>query len=423
MNRREVAPGAFVQAVPGEKFKRCKTTVNLVLPNQRETATALAVLPHLLERRCAAIPNPTALSRKLFALYGAEVQAESYAAGANRVVSIGISGLKNEYALEGEDLATEYLDLLFALLFAPVVEDGAFAAEDVAIETAKQADFLRSEMNDKRSYCIRQARRKLLGTSPLGVESAGYLEDIEKLTPAGLYDTYQTLLRSAAVEVVCCGLDEELVAQKLAGHLAGISRTPQPWAPPQAAVWREGFSHHAEAMDTVQGKLCILLTGPGEVADARTEAVMRLAGALYGGLPTSRLFVNVREKQSLCYYCAASYGNFTGVLSVDSGVDHANAQKASKAILHELNVLQTEPVTEEELVNAKAALTSVFSSAKDNPDALVNWVFSERLRGSNRTLDQTAALAQQVTALEVRDALAAFKPAVEYVITGKGEAQ
>lgn len=418
MKRNQFAPGAFVTGVPGDKFKRSLVAIHLVLASERETATALAVLPHVLERRCEAIPDPIALSRRLFDLYGAELSVESYTAGASRVLTMAISGLKNEFALADEDLTGSYIDLLAGLLFAPKLEEGAFAAEDVEIEKEKQADYLRSEMNDKRGYCLRQARRRLYGDSLLGIESAGYLEEIPAVTPAGLHAAWQDLLRRAQIEVMVCGASPDTAAGALRGWLAKIDRAPE--ALPQRAVVPGGapFAKEEEPMDTSQGKLCIICTG-GSVTDARGEAVMRVANALLGGLPTSRLFVNVREKQSLCYYCASSYAALKGTLTIDSGIDHENAMRAAEAMLQELRVLQAELVSEEEIATARRAIANSFSAGKDSPDALVGWAFNEQLRGSGLTLDEAAVLVEQVSREDVRDALAAFGPAIEYVITKK----
>lgn len=418
MKRIEIAPGAFLTSVPGDKFKRGKIAVHLVVPGKRGDATPLALLPHILDRRCAAVPDAIELSRLLYSLYGADLASESYTAGPSRVVSLGISGLKNQFALAGEDLSARYLDLVCQLLFHPVVEGGAFAAGDVAIEKNKQADYLKSEMNDKRSYCLRQGRRKLYGDSPLGIESPGYLEDIDGLTPQSLYATWQTLLQTAQIEVLVCGMDEDAVAARIAAELAALQRAPLPMADAPPLPKAATFAHYAEPMPTTQGKLCIMGTSHHR-DDARGEAVMRLASALYGGLPTSRLFMNVREKQSLCYYCASSYGFFGGTLTVDSGIDHKNAKRAGEAILQELAAMQKAPVSAEELANAKLYMRGVFSSAKDSPDALMNFAFTEWLKGMHRSLDEMIDLCESVTAGEIQQALARFAPAVEYVITEK----
>lgn len=419
MKRMQIAPGAWLSEVPGDKFKRCRVAVHLVAPGRRESATALALLPHMLERRCEAVPDPTELSRLLFSLYGAELSSESYTAGASRVLALTAGGLKNAYALEGEDLAARYLELLCNLLFAPKLTGGVFDAGDLAIEKEKQAEFLRGELNDKRGYCLRQARRKLYGDSPLGIESSGYLEDIEGISPAGLYAEYQELLRSAQVEVMVCGIPAEAAAEALAPRLAALGRAPLPLAEAPPVPSPAAPQEFREPLETVQGKLA-LMCASGHRDDARGEAVMRLGSALLGGLPTSRLFRNVREKQSLCYYCASSYGFFGGTLSMDSGVDHDKAGLAAKAMLAELAEMQKNPVSAEELAEAKLYMRGVFSAAKDSPDALINWAFTEWLKGTHRGLDEMSALMETVGAGEIRDAMAAFAPAVEYILTEKG---
>lgn len=418
MKRFEIAPGAFLATVPGDKFKRCKIAIHLVVPGKRANATALALLPHVLDRRCAAVPNATQLSRLLYALYGADLASDSYTAGPNRVISLGISGLKSEFALAGEDLAAQYLDLACNLLFHPVLEAGAFAATDVGIEKTKQAEYLQSEMNDKRGYCLRQARRKLYKDSPLGIESSGYLEDIDATTPETLHGAWQALLREAQIEVLVCGMSGDAAAERVARELEGLPRMPLPLADAPPLPLPDALEHFTEPLPTTQGKLCIITTS-AQRDNARGETVMRLASALYGGLPTSRLFMNVREKQSLCYYCSASYGYFSGTLMIDSGVDHKNAARAAEAILKELKDMQQAPVTAKELANAKRYMRSMLSSAKDSPDALMNLAFSEWLMHTDRTLDDMMTACESVTAEEIQDALARYQPSVQYVITDK----
>lgn len=95
MDRIQIAPGAYLTSVPGDKFKRCKIALHFILPGDRKTASDLALLPSILERRCEAIPDPTQLSRHLFNLYGAELSSDSYTIGANRVLTLSVSGLKD----------------------------------------------------------------------------------------------------------------------------------------------------------------------------------------------------------------------------------------------------------------------------------------------------------------------------------------
>lgn len=420
MKRMEIAPGASLSIVPGNKFKRCKITIHLMVPNAKETATEYSLLPNLLTRDCEKIQDPMQLSRYLFDLYGAEFTSESYSLGTTRVITLGVSGLKAEHSMHGEDLEKQYVDLLCELLFHPKLENGTFCADEVEIEKEKQTDFLRSEMNDKRSYCLKQARRKLFKDSPLGVESSGYAEDVSKITSASLYASYQNLLKTAQIEAVVVGMEPEKFTTALGEQLAKIEREPVVLEKNKAAENFAQLETFEEPMDTVQGKLCIMYTS-GRVANAQQMAVMRVANSILGGLATSRLFTNVREKQSLCYYCASSFGGKAGVLTIDSGVDHANCALAAKAIVQEVETMQSELVTQEELKNAKDALTTAFVAGEDSISALENWVFTERVNGTDLSLEEFSALVNSVTPEQVRMAMAGFTPAVQYAIIGKGQ--
>ena len=142
----------------------------------------------------------------------------------------------------------------------------------------------------------------------------------------------------------------------------------------------------SEPVDAVQGKLCLMFTAGTPLAAAQLSA-MRVAVALLGGTTTSRLFVNVREKQSLCYYCAASYSAMTGLLCIDSGIEHENAARAKAAILHELEALRT-----------------------------------ARLRGDGKTPRQVLAEVMAVTQADVHSVLAGLTLSVSYVLTKGGAA-
>ncbi len=418
MNTTPLAPGAELITVPGEKFKNSTVVFNLVLPSERQTATALALLPSVLERRCEAIPSATALNRHLFDLYGASLRSDSFVLGPNRVLSLAVSGIKNDFALQGEDLAAEYLKLACRLLFEPKLADGVFESDDVAIEKGKLTDTLKSEMNNKRTYCLRQARRKLYGTSRLGIESKGYLDEVPSLTPQALHRVYQDFIEKATVYVMLCNVDEAAAKETVAAYLQPLNRQPVAPAKNEVVPQTGTFERYTEAMDTAQGKLCILLAN-GQDPTPQDQVVMRVANAVLGGLPSSRLFINVRELQSLCYYCASSYGAFNSIVSLDSGVDHEDAEKAAAAMLHELEQLQQQPVTEPELHAAHLALKNAYAAAQDNADALLNWAFLEHMRGSELTLSEMGERVGRVTADDVQSALATFTPQVQYLLTGK----
>lgn len=421
MQRKKLTEGVFLSAILADKFKTCRIAIHFLMPSRREDATCAALLPLVLERSCAAWPDMTEFSKKLAGLYGASLSAESTVQGTWRDVSISISGIKDRFALAGESLSAEYARVLFEVAFSPFLVNGAFEEDAVRIEKEKLRQILENEINEKRLYCLRQARRRFFGDSPAGVEKNGYLEELDAVTPKMLIDFYDRMVRTAQIELMVIGADEQAVACQLQSQLDAVQRGCQPLPAFQAMNVLEKPVQASEDMDTVQGKLCLLFT-TGRLLDEEEYAAMRVASAIYGSLPTSRLFMNVREKQSLCYYCAAGFSAINGMLSVDSGIEHANARKAQKAILDELYRLQTELVTEKELEDAKRALEGALAGVEDSLYGIENWYLGGILRGSIQTPEQVACRIAPVTAQRVRQVFSMLHLSVVYLLKKGGVA-
>lgn len=416
MKRENLAPGVFLNTLDAQKFNRCRITIRFQYPACRETATASAVLPLVLERCCADYPDMTLLSRRLAKLYGADLSVDNSTNGANRVLTVSVTGIKDEFALEGEDLTAEYADLVFGVAFRPYLVNGLFDEEAVAIERGKLRQQLQAEVNDKRLYCVRQARRRFFGDSLAGVERDGYLEEVDGVTPQLLTQVYEEMLCRASIEVTAIGAKDETVRRLLLAALEGRKRD---WQAPLPGLFmpRRQPDHQVETMDMVQAKLCLLFTA-GRCTGAQEIAASRLAMALYGGSVTSRLFLNVREKQSLCYYCASSYTSVTGCMMVDSGVEPANARKAEAAILKELAQLCDGPITDEEMEDCRRGLLSSLESVEDSLSGLEGWYFAEIARGGPvSTPAQARAALEQVTKEQVRQVLRQFTLSVSYLLT------
>ena len=415
LERKQLAPGVCITTLDASKFNRCRITLHLRFPAKRESATDAAVLALVLERGYAACPDMTALSRRLAELYGADLGVDLASAGTDRVLSADICGIKDAYALAGENLTAAYADIVFGTIFDPYLVDGAFDPEAVRIETETQARRLEAEFNSKRLYCVRQARRKFYGDTPAGIELGGYPGELVNVTPQSLKAEYDRILSTAYIDVMVQGVDEDRVADMLLKKLDGIRRDPHPFAAPIAMPAEEPRSFE-EPLPTVQGKLCMLFT-PGEPFAPQDLSALRVAVALLGGTPTSRLFQNVREKQSLCYYCAASYTSLTGALCVDSGVEHANAAAARESILKELAALCAGPVEDGELADTKRALKNQLAAVGDTLQGLEGWYFAERMRGADKAPEQVAAEVDAVTADDVRRVLSSFRLSVCYTLT------
>ena len=344
MERTLIAPGVHLSCDPASKFNRCRISIHFAFPAERKTATAHALLPLVMERGYADCPDMTQLTKKLAKLYGADLTVDARPMGCNHNLCVSVTGIKDAFALEGEALTAEYTKIALGAAFHPYFVDGCFDPQAVSIEKQMLKKGLEDEINDKRIYCLHQANREFFGDSPAGVRQEGYLEEVDGLTPAVLTAAYRQMLRTANIELLVLGCDAAQTAairDALLAELACIDRAPLPLVE-NMAMPAIAPVHKTENYDMVQAKLCMLFT-LGQPMQPQQLAAVRLAMALYGGSVTSRLFLNVRERDHLCYYCSSSFQSFTGSMAVNSGVEHADAARAEQAILKELADLCTGP--------------------------------------------------------------------------------
>ena len=427
MKRTEIAPGVHLSWDPAPKFNRCRISLHFAFPAKRETATAHALLPLVMERGYADCPDMTQMTKKLARLYGAALSVDGTMSGQSRVLTVSLSGIRDAFALAGEPLSREYADIAFGTAFEPYRVDGVLDAEAVAIEKEQLRELLEGEINEKRSYCIRQARRRFYGDSPAGIERNGYLDEVDGLTPEQLTAAYREMLRTASIELIVLGCDDAQTAairDALRAELTAIDRAPLPLVENMATPRQEPV-HKTETFDMVQAKLCMLFT-LGQPMQPQQLAAVRLAMALYGGSVTSRLFLNVRERDHLCYYCSASFQSFTGSMAVNSGVEHADAARAEQAILKELADLCDGPITDEELEDCRRGLLSGMNGVEDSLGGMETWYYIEVLRaGANsaapiQTPAQARAALQAVTKEDVRSILRQLTLSVSYLLTKEG---
>jgi predicted Zn-dependent peptidase len=173
-----------------------------------------------------------------------------------------------------------------------------------------------------------------------------------------------------------------------------------------------------DKMEVTQGKLSLGFR-LGEIMLAPNYPALMVFNAVYGGAVTSKLFENVREKLSLCYYASSRVEKHKGVMAVTSGVEFSKFEEAKNEILHQLDLMKQGEISDFELVAARRAVITSIKATLDSPLGLEELCFDYRLAEISITPDEMAALCDSVTREElVRIANSTRLDAV-YYLTGK----
>lgn len=376
-NRTEIAGNIGFSSVIDEKFKTGTLTVRFItgLSGTRAAANALGI--GVLSSSSAEYRSIAEINEKLSSLYGAGLSTFARKRGDIQILGIGASWLNRKYAIDGEDIDSEMLNIFRGCIFEPNASDGEFDAESYTITKRDLLDHIDAELNNKRGYALSRAAEVAFRGEPAEYSCYGSRESAEAVTSAEAYNAYVELLKTAQVEICYIAPEEDpRVIEMFREGFAGIGRA-------SSAVRFRNVSpakaEPAETSDTFDVRQCkMVLTFKSGTDDM---CALKLLSSIYGETPVSKLFMNVREKMSLCYYCACRTVFAKGALMVDSGVERENIEKAKAEILHQLDEIRNGNITDEEIESALLSLDNAHTQVGDTPSSYDSWYFERFCNG------------------------------------------
>ena len=392
-NRTEIAGNIGFSSVIDEKFKTGTLIVRFITGLSGEKAAANALGIGVLSSSNAEYRSIAEINEKLSALYGAGLSTFARKRGDIQILGVAASWLNKKYAIDGEDIDSEMLSIIRGCIFEPNAADGEFDAESYTITKKDLLDHIDAELNNKRGYALSRAAEVAFRGEPAEFSCYGSKESAEAVTSAGAYNAYLELLRTAQVEI--CYIAPEEDSRVLEMFREGFSRVERDSSAVRFRTVSPAKAETSEESDTFDVRQCkMVLTFKTESEDMHA---LKLLSSIFGETPVSKLFMNVREKMSLCYYCACRTVFAKGALMVDSGVERGNIEKARAEILHQLDEIKNGSITDEELESALLSLDNAHTQVGDTPSSYDSWYFERFCNGSIITPEEQMAEYRKVT--------------------------
>ena len=418
----KITPAVNLRAIQTDKFKNAQLSVSLILPADKERSPLTTLLFSVLRRGTEQYPTLQELNRVLDMLYGASLSYRNTFFGDCQVIGFVLETLGARYLPEDEqaDPLKQGLGVIEQMLFHPLKdENGLLRAEAVQSEIENTCDDIRAQINDTRSYARMRLRECMFEGKPYGASLVGKVEQVQAFTPEMLTEHHKRLLQSARIECFYVGSDDPAyVAQLLRDMFANVPMDLLPIPQTQVPQPRAEIQYVTEDMAVAQGKLEIgFYTGiTPEHPDAVAQSVFN---ELFGGSSVSRLFLNLREKKSLCYSCFSSAVAHKGIMTVSCGIHPDNREVAEREIFTQLEKLQQKPVSKTELKMAQKSLINALRQCTDSPAAMQAYWFGRQVfYDSKLTPEQCIARVKAVTAQDVLRAARAVTPDTVYFLNG-----
>lgn len=390
-----------IHVMPTKRFKTYAISLYAGVPLQETTVSQVALAPFVLRRGTVSYPETVQFREQLEQMYGAGFGFDIYKRGDYQIVQFRMDTINDGFVNSPDNLLDKSLSFLGEVLTRPVVENGAFRSTYVQQERENVRKRLEAIVNDKIRYAGERCIEEMFKNEPFRLHPLGQRSDLDAMSQDILYKAYGEWLRNASMDLYVVGDTSLEEVEKLVDRYFSLDRSLADVQYKRADVsttLRE-VQTVVERLDVNQGKLNMGLRTTITYNDAAYASALMYNGIL-GGYPHSKLFVNVREKESLAYYASSRYDGHKGVATIQSGIEMTNYEKAVNIIRQQLDDMRQGSISELEMIQTKAMIRNLLKEIQDSAFEMIAFDFNRQLSGKERAVEQ---LLEQVEAVSVKD--------------------
>lgn len=400
----EIGKNVKLTLIPESKFKTNLISVYIQRKLDRNEVTKNALLPGILKSGCNKYKTLGQLTDREEELYGSYLHAGASKRGESQVLGFSILSVNEKYL--DEKILGQCIEFLNEIINNPLVIDGGFNEEYLNIEKEILKDSIMSIINDKGNYAMKRTNEIMFEDEPYSINGKGYIEDLDNIDRVGLYEHYKEVLKTSPIEIMIEGEFEEtevveLIKEKFQFDRGNIIDIPKEEYYKEVDKVKEV----KETMDIAQGKLVMGYRCNVDYLDEEKYYSLLLGSRILGGGADSKLFINVREKESLCYTIYSTIQKSKSTMMVCSGIEAQNYEKTVNLVKEQVQKLKDGDITESEISNAKIAFINSLNSLNDEIGRISDFYFSQSISKNKSDLDQIKNMINKSTKEDIVEAV------------------
>lgn len=398
----DIKEGIRLHKIKTNKYKTNLMSVFLTSKLSRDDITKKALILTVLRRGTNNLKTQEEISKKLEELYGASFDCGIDKLGDKHVLKFYVESLNEQYLYQKEDILSQSLNILFDIVFNPLLENGAFKQEYIDEEKQNLRIIIEGQKDNKAAYATQRCIEEMYKEKPYGLYKYGYVEDLEKIDSKNLYETYLNLIKTCKIDIFVSGdFDEKTLEEKVKSNQQ-ISKLE-----PRKVEYLDEESESSntqeenvvrENMQISQGKLNI---GLDVLSDSKSA--VSVYNAILGGGANSKLFQNVREKASLAYSAGSIYIKPKSKIIIKTGIEHKNYEKALQIIKEQIDDMKNGKFSDEDIQHAKELIIASFKAMQDEQDSEISFYFGREIQKESKDIDKQIKEVSEVTKQNIVD--------------------
>lgn len=395
-----------IYKINSEKFKSIYFSINFTMPVNKRQISENALLSAVLGKSNKKFKTQKEIQMYLYSLYGANFDIGIEKFGDLYNIEFRGECINKKYLPNNTDVVNEVLEFLYDAIYNPNVLNGAFDEEVVEREKDFILNKIREVKDDKLRYGIRKMEELMCKDEPFSTYVYGDEDDMYKITSSDLYKRYNEVISNSCITFIISGnlLGYEDIEEKVNNIFNNklVSKLNY-----KELIYNQKLNHNQEVVEESQQTTQSVLSYGLRINNPNSNDFYKLSvyNALLGGTPSSKLFQNFREKESLAYTVRSRYYRFKDIIIIYAGIQKENYEKAKLVLENEINKIKDGEISDEEFEASKKSIISDLKEWNDSKIALSKMFISNlfSLKNDSLTLEQMVDKFEKVTKQDIID--------------------
>ncbi len=414
-----------IYKINSEKFKSIYFSINFTMPVNKRQISENALLSAVLGKSNKKFKTQKEIQMYLYSLYGANFDIGIEKFGDLYNIEFRGECINKKYLPNNTDVVNEVLEFLYDAIYNPNVLNGAFDEEVVEREKDFILNKIREVKDDKLRYGIRKMEELMCKDEPFSTYVYGDEDDIYKITSSDLYKRYNEVISNSCITFIISGnlLGYEDIEEKVNNIFNNklVSKLNY-----KELIYNQKLNHIQEVVEESQQTTQSVLSYGLRINNPNSNDFYKLSvyNALLGGTPSSKLFQNFREKESLAYTVRSRYYRFKDIIIIYAGIQKENYEKAKLVLENEINKIKDGEISDEEFEASKKSIISDLKEWNDSKIALSKMFISNlfSLKNDSLTLEQMVDKFEKVTKQDIIDIASKITIEKIYFLGGENNA-
>lgn len=414
-----------IYKINSEKFKSIYFSINFTMPVNKRQISENALLSAVLGKSNKKFKTQKEIQMYLYSLYGVNFDIGIEKFGDLYNIEFRGECINKKYLPNNTDVVNEVLEFLYDAIYNPNVLNGAFDEEVVEREKDFILNKIREVKDDKLRYGIRKMEELMCKDEPFSTYVYGDEDDIYKITSSDLYKRYNEVISNSCITFIISGnlLGYEDIEEKVNNIFNNklVSKLNY-----KELIYNQKLNHIQEVVEESQQTTQSVLSYGLRINNPNSNDFYKLSvyNALLGGTPSSKLFQNFREKESLAYTVRSRYYRFKDIIIIYAGIQKENYEKAKLVLENEINKIKDGEISDEEFEASKKSIISDLKEWNDSKIALSKMFISNlfSLKNDSLTLEQMVDKFEKVTKQDIIDIASKITIEKIYFLGGENNA-